>query len=62
MKIFLGIIGLVIFGIGVRALFSGTFILENVIPSISHTAGNIILIIISISIVLITFGFKGHKE
>ncbi|MCW1239960.1 hypothetical protein [Bacillus pretiosus] len=60
MKIFLGIIGLVIFGIGVRALFSGTFILENVIPSISHTAGNIILIIISI--VLITFGFKGHKE
>ncbi|MED1613217.1 hypothetical protein [Bacillus paranthracis] len=60
MKIFLGIIGLVIFGIGVRALFSGTFILENVIPSISHTAGNIILIIISI--VLIAFGFKDHKE
>ncbi|EMY4799554.1 hypothetical protein PDR89_25420 [Bacillus cereus group sp. Bc002] len=60
MKIFLGIIGLVILGIGVRALFSGTFILENVIPSISHTAGNILLIIISI--VLIAFGFKDHKE
>jgi uncharacterized membrane protein len=59
MRIFLGIIGIAILGIGVRSLINGTFMLENVLPSIPKTAGNLVLIVIGF--ILVAYGFKNYK-
>jgi hypothetical protein len=61
MKKILGIIGDIIFGLGVRGLYQGRIILGKVLPNISFTYGNIGLIILGFILVAVGFNNKNKK-